>query len=111
MTAPISLIPGGTRGHRPRLQVHLELELQCELNDARVRRADNLTESRSKSHSGHTEICMIKGIEEFSAELHAKAFGESEILSEVEIKIYRTRSAKDPHTGVTEYLIWGASRH
>ena len=65
-----------------------ELHLQGELNDARVRRADNLTESRSKSHSGHTEIRVIQGIEEFSAELHAKVFGDSEILGEIEIKIH-----------------------
>ena len=69
---------------------------------------DDLAESGSDRHAGHAEVGVIESIKEFGSELHPHAFGQREILGEIEIEIHYARAADDCHAGVAEDLVRGA---
>jgi hypothetical protein len=63
-----------------------ELDLQCELDDPRVCRTDDLSEPAADHDSRHTQVGMVQGVEKLRAELyqHPLEYGEA-VLSEYEV--------------------------
>src|SRR5262245_2820071 len=72
----------------------LEFHFRCELDDPRIRGADDLTEAGSQRHTRHAEVGMIQSVKELCSELQSVALGNRKILRQIEIEAHHARSAK-----------------
>src|SRR5439155_10704776 len=83
----------------------LESQLQRELDDASVRRTDDLAETRTDRNSGHTEIRVIQRIEEFRPELGGQPFPDCEVLGQIEVQVHKAWATQDADARVSENLV------
>jgi hypothetical protein len=88
-----------------------EVELQRELDDARIGRAQNLAEARGIARDiRRTEVRAIERIEQFGAELEAATLAQMEIFREREVEVDAARAAHDADARRAEGLRRGRER-
>ena len=83
---------------------YLEIQLQTELQRARVMRAGQFPERRWSIdvHAQSREVHVIEGIEEFAAELQAGALCNLEIPNSRHIPVFDTRREENAAAGIAE---------
>jgi hypothetical protein len=79
------------------VEPNLEVELQRELQDARIAHGAriNAEPGRSEGGVGYDEVRLIEDVKEFRTEGQAVFFGECELLAELHIPILVKRSANN----------------
>src|SRR6266404_5883852 len=105
VTSPIQI---GNRGENIFLSgctAGSETQLQGELNDTGVRRADDLAETCADGHARNAEVGMVKGVEELRPELRRDPLAEGNVLGEIEIQVHHSRSPHHAHSRVAVDLV------
>src|SRR5262245_24229033 len=82
-----------------------EVELQPELDDACVCRAEDLTEAaRVPRDVGRSEVGVIEGVEQLGAELDGARSRDRKVLRQREVEVRDAGTTNDADAGVTERL-------
>lgn len=83
----------------------LEIQLQAELDVARIVSGDHLAEAGRRcvdDQAALGEVGVVKGVEEFATELHADALAEFEVSDAGHVPVLKVRSEKNAAPGGPE---------